>query len=155
VRALGVDVGTARVGLALSDPDGLVATPLTTLTFDLPRDPSSGLPADLEQWATAVAVQVARSAGEHACHAVVVGLPRALSGRETASTALARAVVVALRDQGVTVETWDERLTSVQAQRSRPAGGGGRRRERERGTRDRLAAAIILQGWLDARRARA
>jgi len=154
VRTLGVDVGTARVGLAVSDPDGLVATPLTTLTIDAPRDRATGLPLDPRAWGRAVAVRVASAAAEHACDAVVVGLPRALSGRETASSDLARRVVRELEEQGAAVEVWDERLSSVEADRvlrAASGGRGGRRRSRD-GQRDQTAAAIILQGWLDAHR---
>ncbi len=151
---LGVDVGTARVGLAVSDPDGLVATPLTTLTIDAPRDRDTGLPRDPATWGRAVAVRVASAAAEHACDAVVVGLPRALSGRETASSDLARRVVRELEEQGAAVEVWDERLSSVEADRVLRAASGGRgsRRRGRDGQRDRTAAAIILQGWLDAHR---
>ncbi len=134
-RTLGVDVGTVRVGLAISDPGGRVATPLATLELD-ETDPRS------------LAVRLADVARQEACDAVVIGLPRALSGRDTASTALARRVAEELRVQGVAVELWDERLSSAEAERVLV--GAGRRRERRRTERDRIAAAIILQGWLDA-----
>ena len=87
---------------------------------------------------------------EESCQTVVVGLPLALSGRDTASTATARAVAAALKERGVAVELWDERLSSVEAERALL--GAGRRRAQRRTERDRVAAAIILQGWLDARR---
>lgn len=147
-RALGVDVGTVRVGLAISDPSRVVATPLDTLLVDLPGD-------DDAAWAAALAVRLATVAGERACETVVVGLPRALSGRDTASTRLARRVADALRSgaDGVAasleVATWDERFSSTEAERVLL--GAGRRRAQRRDERDRVAAAIILQGWLDAR----
>jgi len=142
VRALGVDVGTVRIGLAVSDPSGIVATPLTTL------DAPAGAPgADA---ADALAVRLATVAAEESCKTVVVGLPLALSGRDTASTAAARAVAAALRRRGVAVELWDERFSSVEAERALL--GAGRRRAQRRVERDRVAATLILQGWLDARR---
>lgn len=136
-RALGVDVGSKRVGLAVSDPAGTIATPCDTL-------PGSDDPGEI---AAAVLVAVA----EHACDTVVVGLPRALSGGETASTRQARAVAEALEEAGAEVALWDERLSSVEAERTLLA--AGRRRAQRRTERDRIAAALILQGWLDARAA--
>lgn len=132
-RVLGVDVGTVRVGLAVSDPDRLVATPLDTV------------PAGDD-----LAVRLADRARAEACHTVVVGLPRALSGRDTASTEMARTLAKGIAAQGLDVELWDERLSSAEAERTL-LGAGTRRRDR-REARDRVAAAIILQGWLDARR---
>ena len=131
--ALGVDVGTVRVGLAISDPDGIVATPMATITAS-------------EDLVTRLA-DVAR---ERLCQTVVVGLPRALSGRDTASTARARAVADGLHALGLDVELWDERLSSAEAERVLL--GAGVRRAGRKTQRDRVAAAIILQGWLDARR---
>ncbi|MGH8909866.1 MAG: Holliday junction resolvase RuvX, partial [Egibacteraceae bacterium] len=128
---LGVDVGTVRVGLAISDPAGLVATPLDTIAGG----------ADL-------VARLAAVARARMCQTVVVGLPRALSGRDTASTASARAVADGLRDLGLSVQLWDERLSSVEAERVLLR-AGVRRAARKVG-RDRIAATIILQGWLDA-----
>ncbi len=99
-----------------------------------------------------VAVRLATVAREQACDAVVIGLPRALSGRDTATTTMARRVAEALERQGVRVELWDERLSSAEAERVLI--GAGRRRSRRRVERDRVAAVIILQGWLDARKRR-
>ncbi len=132
-RVLGVDVGTVRVGVAVSDPDRLVATPLDTVPGG----------EDL-------AVRLVRLAAEEACDTVVVGLPRALSGRDTDSTRVARTVADGVRAAGLRVELWDERLSSVEAERVLLV--AGRRRAQRRTERDRVAATIILQGWLDARR---
>lgn len=132
-RVLGVDVGTVRVGLARSDEQGMVATPLDTLPGG----------EDL-------AARLAERARAEGCDTVVVGLPRALSGRETESTRLARDVAEALRGSGLAVELWDERLSSVEAERVLL--GAGRRRAQRRRERDRVAAALVLQGWLDAHR---
>jgi len=130
---LGVDVGTVRVGVAVSDPDRLVATPLDTVPGG----------EDL-------AVRLVRLAAEEACDTVVVGLPRALSGRDTDSTRVARTVADGVRAAGLRVELWDERLSSAEAERVLLV--AGRRRAQRRTERDRVAATIILQGWLDARR---
>lgn len=133
-RALGVDVGSTRVGLAVSDPGGTVATPCDTL-------PGSDEPGE-------IAAAVLAAAAEHACDTVVIGLPRALSGADTASTLQARAVADVVAEAGTEVALWDERLSSVEAERTLLA--AGRRREQRRTERDRIAAALILQGWLDA-----
>jgi putative holliday junction resolvase len=135
VSVLGVDVGTVRVGVAVSDPNGLVATPLATIPA------GDGL-----------AVRLAELARARTCQTVVVGLPRALSGRQTESTACALRVADALRALGFDVELWDERLSSAEAERVLL--GAQMRRARRKTERDRVAAAIILQGWLDAQRAR-
>lgn len=141
-----------RVGLAISDPTGLVATPLDTLEVaeQGKRRPGQGqAPADPDAWARELAVRLAGIAREHDCGAVVIGLPLALSGRDTTSTTLARRVAEALRAEGLTVELWDERLSSAEAERVLL--DAGRRRAARRAARDRMAATIILQGWLDAR----
>lgn len=130
-RTLGVDAGTVRVGVAVSDPGRLVATPHATL--DAGPD---------------LAVRLAGLARELGCDTVVVGLPKALSGRDTAAAAGARALAAALGAHGLDVRLWDERLSSVQAERVLLE--AGRRRAQRRTERDRIAAAIILQGWLDA-----
>jgi putative holliday junction resolvase len=79
-----------------------------------------------------------------------VGLPRALSGRDTDSTRLARDLADALGAHGLDVHLWDERLSSAEAEAALLR--GGRRRSQRRTERDRVAAAIVLQGWLEARR---
>jgi putative Holliday junction resolvase len=135
VRAIGIDVGTVRVGVALSDPSGTVASPHATV------------PAGED-----LADRLAKLAVELACETVVVGLPKGMSGRDTASTQLAREVASQLAQRGLDVQLWDERLSSAEAERVLL--DAGRRREQRRTERDRVAAAIILQGWLDAQRMR-
>lgn len=129
-----MDVGSVRVGVALSDPDGLLATPLVTV----PRDGRS-------------AAAVAALADEHDVVGVVVGLPRTLAGREGAAAEAARAFVAELEPVlAVPVELSDERLTTVVATRQlRESGRKGRRR---REVVDQVAAVGILQGWLDTHR---
>lgn len=135
---LGVDVGQARVGLAASDPEGLLAHPVDTLRRDLEHT------ADLDR----IAVEVR----ERSAVGVVVGLPRSLSGQEGLAARLAREYAGALqRRLEVPVRLWDERLTTVDAHRSlRSSGVPGRR---QRGVVDQAAAVLILQAALDARRA--
>lgn len=140
MRALGVDLGTVRIGLALTDPSRTIAGPYDTL-------PAGDVAAD--DWPQQIAATIAGVAAEVGADAIVIGLPRALSGRETAGAASARAVADALRGAtDATVHLWDERLSSVEAERMLI--GAGRRRGQRRGAQDRVAAAIILQSWLQA-----
>jgi putative transcription antitermination factor YqgF len=137
---LGVDVGTVRVGLARSDSDGLLATPLATVQ----RRGSS-----VDQ----VVEAVLRAAREAEAVEIVVGLPVALSGRDTASTADARRVAAAIAAAHPTpVRLVDERLTTVSATSALQA--SGRRTRRSRSVIDQVAAVIILQHALDVERSR-
>jgi putative holliday junction resolvase len=141
-RRLGIDVGSVRVGVALSDPSGVLATPLTTV----PRDVAGG--SDLCTIAALVA--------EHEAVGVVVGLPRTLAGTEGPAAVAARAfadalgAVLASGGGAVPIELSDERLTTVVATRQlRQRGVPGRK---QRALVDQAAAVAILQGWLDAGR---
>jgi putative holliday junction resolvase len=134
-----VDVGSVRVGVALSDPNPVLATPLVTLS----RDERGG--RDLDQLAALVE--------EHDVVEVVVGLPRTLANRtgQAATTAQAYADALAGRIAPVPVRMADERLTTVTAARmlsSRGVKGG-----RQRAVIDQAAAVEILQAWLDGRAA--
>jgi putative Holliday junction resolvase len=133
---LGVDVGAVRVGLAASDPDGLIATPVATL----PR--GSG---DLDT--------IVSEVHERGAQAVYVGLPRHLSGAEGVSAAAARAYAVSLarRVAPVSVRLVDERMSTVSAHRALAA--SGRPGRRHRSVVDQAAAVVILQDALDAERA--
>ncbi len=132
---LGVDVGTARVGIARSDPHGMLATPVETL-------------ARREH----VVAGIRRLVDEHAVIEVVVGLPLALSGSETASTADARSVAVAIAAAlTVPVRLVDERLTTVTA--ARGLRDAGRTTKNSRSVVDQAAAVILLQHALDLERA--
>jgi putative Holliday junction resolvase len=134
MRVLGLDLGSRRVGVAVSDPDGRIAQPL--LQFE-PRGRR-----DLVETA-------ARLAAEHGAERIVVGLPTRLDGTAGRQAARTRAAVEALRQvAGVPVAVWDERFSTKRADRSlREAGlAPGRRRAR----RDMVAATLILQAYLDA-----
>lgn len=137
MRALGVDLGTVRVGLALSA--GRVAVPVDTLRV--------GDVNDDRRWAERVARRIEEAATDRGCDVVVLGLPRGMSGRDTRSTRRARQVGATLEGYGRRVVLFDERLTSVQADRALvDAGRSGSQRRREV---DSVAASIILQAWLD------
>jgi putative Holliday junction resolvase len=138
---LAVDVGSVRVGVATSDPEGRIAMPLTTLRRGA---------GDLD----ALAALVAERSGVE----VVIGLPKTLAGREGASVTMAREYATALGERiaPVPVLLVDERLTSVVAQRQlraaraeRPRGARAGAQARAEGHVDSLAAAGILQTYLD------
>ena len=132
---VGVDVGRVRIGLAVSDFHGMLATPLRTV----PRSDDA-------------AAQVAAIARESEAIELVVGHPLSLSGRATASTG--DAVEFARELAGIAgrdVRLVDERLSTVSAQRSLREAGRGSRAQRP--VIDQVAATIILQTALDAERA--
>jgi putative pre-16S rRNA nuclease len=136
-RILAIDWGEIRIGLALSDETQTLASPLDTLV----RRAGKRFPmARLLEHFTA-----------HSPVGVVVGLPLTLEGREEASAAAARETAEAVtRRSGLPVELWDERLSTVRALSAIQAVGG-----RTRGRKaevDALAAAVLLQHFLDARR---
>ena len=135
---LGVDWGERRIGIASSDETQLLATPLETLTRRVGK--RFPMPTFLEL------VSVSGVVG------VVVGLPLSLDGTEGPSAMAARelAVLIAQRT-GLPVELWDERMTSARALGAIREVGGSTRGRRE--DVDSLAASVLLQTWLDARRA--
>ena len=132
---LGVDFGSVRIGVARSDPGGLLASPLTTV----PRGPG-----DLDA--------LVRLALDHEAVEVIVGLPTSLSGREGHAAAAARefAAGLAARLAPVPVRLADERFTTTVAHDALRRGGKGSRARRP--VVDQAAAALILQGALDAER---
>jgi putative Holliday junction resolvase len=136
---IGVDVGDVRIGLATSDREALIATPLETLT------------AGPEAAGTIVDVALDREAVE-----VVVGLPRSLSGHSgpaaTKAESFARAIAAqfALRGRPVPVRLVDERLTTVSAERVLRE--SGRKGARRRSVVDQVAAVVILQHAIDSER---
>lgn len=137
-RRLGVDVGDVRIGVALSDPDGLIATPVETV----PRGRG-----DLARLRALVE--------EHDVVEVVLGLPRSLSGGEGPAAAKARTfadtLVGAVAGTGASLRLCDERLSTVSAENVlRQQGRKGKKR---RAVVDQAAAVVILQNALDTERA--
>ncbi len=135
MRILAIDPGTVRLGLALSDPTGVIASPLRVLR-------RSGLDQDL--------AQIAGIARQHGVERIVVGLPRRMDGTLDAAAEAARSFAGAVQQAtGLGVELWDERLTTVAAERHLL--DAGTRRTRRRATVDAVAAALLLQNYLDFR----
>ena len=135
-RIMGLDVGTVRIGIALSDPLGLSAGRLTVLT-------RQGLKTDVEAVARLVAV--------HQVQRIVVGLPLTLRGTQSQQTQRVEAFAQALRRcVAIPVELIDERLTTVQANRALQDVGTSTRRRKH--VIDQVAAQLILQQYLECQR---
>ncbi|MBN1558235.1 MAG: Holliday junction resolvase RuvX [Lentisphaerae bacterium] len=138
-RVLAVDYGRRRLGLAVSDPTGSLAFPLRTVESCGPRR---------------AAAAVREVVSETGAARVLVGLPLNMDGSEGPMAREARAFADLLRAAlPVPVETWDERLSTAQAERVLLEGDLSRRRRKR--ARDKIAAQLFLQSWLDAAAARA
>ena len=136
MRVLGLDVGSKTVGVAVSDPLGITAQGVTTLR-------RKSVKADV--------ADVKRLAAEHEVSRVVVGLPLNMNGSEGPRAAASRAFGDAIVEAtGLPVEYQDERLTTMAAERVLLEADLSRKKRRE--VIDQLAAQLILQVWLDARR---
>lgn len=135
---LGVDVGTVRVGVARSDPNAVLATPVITLARDRSGDRDIAELSDLVR--------------EYDVVGVVVGLPRTLADREGRAAVMAReyAAKLAAAISPIAVEHVDERLTTVSAQRK--LAQGSVRGRAKRAVIDQVAAVELLQHWLDMHR---
>ncbi|MEZ0077325.1 Holliday junction resolvase RuvX [Planotetraspora sp. GP83] len=133
---LGVDVGSVRIGVARSDPSGLLATPVETVKRGR---------GDLDR--------IAAITAEHEAIEVLVGLPTSLSGRESHAAAAARAFAaqLAVRLSPTPVRMVDERLSTVTAQQGLRSSGVKARNQR--GVIDQAAAVVLLQAALDGERA--
>ena len=137
-RLLGLDWGEVRIGLALSDETQTLATPLETLV----RRRGKRFPM----------ARVLELVGGHRPAGVVVGLPLTGEGAEEASATSARELAAELaRRSGLPVELWDERMSTARALAAIREQGGSTRGRRD--DVDSLAAAVLLQHYLDARRA--
>ncbi len=135
MRILALDHGTVRIGVALSDELKMLATPLDYL----PAEPFAQLVERLRQIIREKEVEL-----------ILVGLPRNMDGSYGPAALKVQEFVAALRSAlTVPIQTWDERLTSVQAHRYLTQ-GGVRGRERRQKV-DQMAAAILLQSYLDSR----
>ncbi len=143
MRYLGLDVGERRIGVAVSDPNGRVAVPLKVIT-------RSGRHADFDV--------VAATARSEAAEALVLGLPLSMDGSVGAQARSVQTFGDTLaRETGLPIEYWDERLSTVQVERRLSSSRRGDRRHptrhRERELVDALAASVVLQAFLDSRRA--
>lgn len=132
-RILGIDTGDARVGVAISDELGMLAHPLETIVVAK----------------TDALERISALVTEKGVSAIVVGMPRNMDGSFGPAAEKAKAFIEALRQKvSCRIIPWDERLTTVSAQRNlREA---GRKAKEQRGVIDQAAAQIILQGWLDS-----
>ena len=136
MRAVGLDLGTKRIGVALSNTDGTVATPYEVIERSGDRD------GDFR----AIAAIVREVEAER----IVVGLPLSLDGTEGRAATLARAEAAEIEASvGVKVEVHDERLTTVTAERQLLE--QRMRRQARRRVIDKVAAAVMLQAWLESR----
>ena len=136
MRVLGIDFGERRIGLALSDPTGTLASPLPTLKRRAGKRPPL---------ATLVEIVESREV-----EALVVGLPLTLSGEESEWTRMVREFGGALSDRtGLPVHFIDERFTSVRAERAVRSIGLPKHKREEKGRVDAASAVLILQSWLD------
>lgn len=137
-RALGLDVGTKTVGLALSDEMGWTAQGLKTLRRTRLRD-------DVRA--------IAKICSEHGVARIVSGLPLNMDGSEGPRAEATRAFTAVLEQAtGLPIEFWDERLTTVAAEQVLLQADVSRAKRRE--VIDQLAAQLILQGWMDAQQQR-
>lgn len=135
MRILALDYGTARIGVALSDPTGTLARPLPFLAAKGDKK---------------LAQEVAALAAKEQAGRILLGLPRHMSGELGDAAAKVQAFAKTLAAAtSIKLELVDERLTTVQA--SRQLQEAGRKAREQRGRIDSEAAAVLLQSWLDAR----
>ena len=138
MRIIALDVGERRIGVALSDPTGTLASPLTTINHA-----SEGIQPTLDA--------IVRLVQENEASEIVVGIPVSMSGREGPQARVIRDFVKRLAERTtVPIRRVDERLSSVQAERM--LRDSGARPSRDKGKIDAAAAAIILQSYLDSAR---
>ena len=133
-RYLGIDPGERRIGVALSDPLGIIAQPHVVL----------------DRRRRSVLDEIRAICAEYAVETIVIGLPTSLSGVEGSAAERARLLGDEVSEAtGCEIVFFDERFTTVQAEAALLEGGMKRRRRRE--TIDKIAAAVMLQGYLDWR----
>ena len=134
-RAIGIDLGEARIGVAISDDLGMMAHPLETIAVKEVADPVGRIVSFVERDKVGT---------------IVLGMPRNMDGTYGPAAEKTRAFADKLRERipGCTVRFWDERLTSVAAQKALHE--AGRNVKKSRSVIDQVAAQMILQGWLDS-----
>jgi putative Holliday junction resolvase len=134
-RVLGIDVGSVRIGLAISDETCTIASAVATVPNE----------------ARTLWTRLEREIEDREVDRVVIGLPRSLDGSEGEAAQSARAFAAELaRRTTRPIELWDERFTTTIAERSLIESGLRRKKRRE--VIDSVAAAVLLQSWLDSRR---
>ena len=132
-KALGIDLGDARVGVAVSDDLGMLAHPLETISTQ----------------STNVVKRVLALAGERTVETIIVGMPRNMNGSHGPAADKAKAFIEELRrETTLPIMAWDERLSTVSAQRALQE--AGRNTRKQKSVIDQVAAQIILQSWLDS-----
>ena len=132
-RLLGLDVGDRRIGLALSDPLGLTAQPLSVV--------------ERKSWKRDIAA-IMEAVGDNEIEAFVVGLPISMSGNDSEQADRVRHFCSHLeRETKLAVHLQDERLSTAESERLLIA--AGTRRDRRRQSVDMTAATLILQSWMD------
>jgi putative holliday junction resolvase len=140
VRALGIDYGERRIGLALSDATGLLASPWKKIAND----------ANLAAAAKRIAAEIRALQTEDGLDAIVIGLPRRLNGEPTEQTARVRKLAELLAAEVTApISLQDERLTSHEADQL--LAGRERNWRKRKDQLDAMAAALILQDFLDSR----
>jgi putative Holliday junction resolvase len=134
-RILSIDYGSVRIGIAISDPLRLIAQALDTYTNN-----DNFIP------------KLTMLLQEHGVGMIVVGMPLNLKGREEQKAREVRLFIDRLSETvGVPIRTWDERFTSTMAKKALLEMGIGKKKRREKSRVDQIAAALLLQSFLDAR----
>ena len=134
-RMLGIDLGSRRIGIAVCDDKGKVATPYATL-----QRTSDELDAKA----------IAEIAGLESVKTVVLGLPLTLEGEKGHAAMVTEGFAAKLKQAGLRVRMHDERFTTVEA--GKQLKGRGVRSKQARGVIDKVAAAVLLQAFLDAKK---
>jgi putative Holliday junction resolvase len=136
MRFLGLDIGTKRIGIALSDELGMIAQGLPTVLSTTPKN-------DIQK--------VLEIAGQYNVEKIVVGLPKNMDGTLGKSAEQVLTFIEAMKKKTtIPIDVWDERLSTVAVNRTLISADVSRRRRKD--VVDKLAAVYILQGFLDSQR---
>jgi putative Holliday junction resolvase len=133
-RALGVDLGSRRIGIAISDQKGKLATPYAVLTRTSDEEDANA---------------IAEIASAEGAQRIIVGHPLSLDGSRGPAAQVAEAFAGKLVEAGLRVTLWDERLTTVEATKMLKA--RGMKGRSSRGQVDKVAAQVLLQSYLDTK----
>ena len=154
MKAIGIDLGERRVGVAVSDPDGIVATPYAVIDLRAILGISAKRPRQASPQASSQALcrKLQEIASEVNAEAVVVGMPLSLDGDSGPAARSAEVQIAALSEAlDIPVLTHDERFTTAIAERAMLEADLSRKRRKK--SIDKSAAAVMLQSWLDAQSA--